>query len=111
MFANLGVGDIVTVDAMLSALSSGELHVMRATDSGEYAQYLGMAALLTTEGRHFREGRYSLFSEAPRAPIDITQLDAALRAQYVKICNELQALKTRLTVKAKLRCPASRVRV
>ena len=44
-FAHLEAGDVVTVDAVLSALSSNELHVMRATNSREYAQYLGMAAL------------------------------------------------------------------
>jgi len=81
------------VNFVLSALSSNALHVMRATDSREYAQYLGMAALLAIERRRFRDGRYSLFSEAPRAPIDVTQLDAALRAEYVKVYDELEALK------------------
>jgi len=92
-FANLEARDVVTVDAVLSALSTNELHVMRATDSREYAQYLGMAALLAIERRRFRDGRYSLFSEPPRAPIDVERLDAALRAEYVKVYNELQALK------------------
>lgn len=91
-FANLGVGEVVTSDAVLSTLSSNELHVMRTTDSCEYAQYLGRVALLTIDCRRFRDGHYLLFSEALRAHIDITHPDAALWAEYVKVC-ELQAEK------------------